>query len=100
MNKIVCISAFCLFMAASLPAAATTEHREREALARLLHEVNALFTLLDEAQKMADYAAPLRFEYGYLRRDLTIIKQGIEAHLNTPPEAARDMAPLRGDYQR
>ncbi len=73
---------------------------EREALARLVHELETLQPLIDEANRAADPDARIRFQYDWLRRDLAIVRRGIEAHLEAPRAEPRPVPPLRGDYRR
>ena len=98
LSLIVCL---LLFSSYGVSEDGGTEHRERQALAHLLQEINELFPLIERAKKLPSHNAKLKFEYNHLRHDLILIKQGIESHLiNTPFEATRDVKPLRGDYQR
>ena len=73
---------------------------EREALARLVHELKALEPLIVEASRAADPDARVRFQYDWLRQDLAIVRRGIEAHLEAPRSEPRPFPPLRGDYRR
>lgn len=73
---------------------------EREHLARLLHEIEALGPLIDEAERHADPDARIRFQYLWLRQDLDRVKQGIREHLQAPRAEPRQVPPLRGDYRR
>jgi RAQPRD family integrative conjugative element protein len=72
---------------------------EREALARLAHEIQALGALVDEAETHAGDAR-IRFQYGWLRADLARVRAGITEHLNAPPGEPRAFEPLQGDYRR
>ena len=73
---------------------------EREALARLVHELEVLEPLIEEASRAADPDARIRFQYDWLRQDLVIVRRGIEDHLETPRAEPRPVPPLRGDYRR
>ena len=73
---------------------------EREALARLVHELAALTPLIDEAEVQADHSARIRFQYDWLRQDLARIRLGIQEHINAPRPTPRSVPPLRGDYRR
>ena len=73
---------------------------EREALARLVHELQALEPLIVEASEAADPDARVRFQYEWLRQDLKRIRYGIEAHIEAPRSEPRSFPPLRGDYRR
>jgi len=73
---------------------------EREALARLAHELNALVPLVAQAESQAEPDARIRFRYDWLRQDLERVRSGIEAHINAPRAEPRKVEPLRGDYRR
>ena len=73
---------------------------EREALARLAHELNALEPLIREAEAQTNHDARIRFQYDWLRQDLARIRMGIQEHINAPRAEPRSVEPLRGDYRR
>ena len=84
-----------------LPASAWAgAEAEREALARLAHELQALEPLIQDAETRADRDARIRFQYSWLRQDLRRVREGIEDHLRNPSAEPRRFPPLRGDYQR
>lgn len=88
------------FAVLSLQGALADGDAEREALARLVHELESLEPLIVEASQAADPDARIRFQYEWLRQDLTTVRRGIEAHLEAPRVEPRPVAPLRGDYRR
>jgi len=73
---------------------------EREALARIVHELNALETLIRKAESQAESDARIRFRYDWLRQDLSRMQQGIQEHIDAPRTEPRTFPPLRGDYRR
>jgi RAQPRD family integrative conjugative element protein len=73
---------------------------EREALARLTHEIEALAPLLATAESQASPDTRIRFRYDWLRQDLEHICAGIQAHINAPRSEPRTFPPLRGDYRQ
>jgi RAQPRD family integrative conjugative element protein len=73
---------------------------EREQLARVIHELQALEPLLRAAQSQADPDARVRFRYDWLRQDLQRMRLGIQEHINAPRAQPRSFPPLRGDYRR
>ena len=81
------------------PAMADTDG-EREALARLVHEIDALAPLIAQAQSQADPNARIRFRYDWLREDLGRVRSGIQAQIDAPRAEPRKVEPLRGDYRR
>lgn len=73
---------------------------EREALARIVHELNTLETLIRKAESQAEPDARIRFRYDWLRQDLSRMRQGIQDHIDAPRTEPRTFPPLRGDYRR
>ena len=73
---------------------------ERAALARIVHELQTMKPLIDQAASQSNPDARIRFQYGWLRQDLERIRLGIQAHIDAPRSAPRSFPPLRGDYRR
>ena len=73
---------------------------ERESLARIIHELEILEPLLDEAKAAADPDARVRFRYDWLKKDLESIRRGILEHIDAPRAEPRVPVPLRGDYRQ
>jgi len=73
---------------------------EREALARLIHEIEALVPLIETAESQAGPDARIRFRYDWLRQDLKRIRAGIQEHIDAPRTEPRTFPPLRGDYRQ
>lgn len=82
------------------PLAYADADAEREALARIIHELELLQPLLAEAKAAADPDARIHFRYDWLRQDLERVRQGIREHIDAPRAEPRSVAPLRGDYRR
>ena len=73
---------------------------EREALARLTHEIEALEPVIRSAESQANPDARVRFRYDWLRQDLARVRLGIQEHIDAPRAEPRAFPPLRGDYRR
>ncbi|MCP4994741.1 MAG: conjugal transfer protein [Gammaproteobacteria bacterium] len=73
---------------------------EREVLARIVHEIEAIQPLINQAASQANPDARVRFQYDWLRQDLDRIKHGIQEHIDAPRSEPRTFPPLRGDYRR
>lgn len=73
---------------------------EREALVRLVQELDTLAPLIAEAEAQASPDTRIRFRYDWLRQDLDKIRRGITDHLDAPRPEPRSVPPLRGDYRR
>jgi len=82
------------------PLAYANADAEREALARIIHELELLQPLLAEAKAAADPDARIHFRYDWLRQDLERVRRGIREHIDAPRAEPRSVAPLRGDYRR
>ena len=72
---------------------------ERAVLARIIHELQVIEPLITEATSQANLDARIRFQYDWLRQDLSRIRLGIQEHIDTPRTEPRRFPPLRGDYR-
>ncbi len=88
----------CLWLL-SQPAMADRD-AERQALAQLIHELEALSLLIDHAQHNTNHDARIRFHYDWLRADIEHIRSGIQNHLVQPRQQPRIIPPLKGDYRK
>ncbi len=93
-------SSFLILGLAVAPTAFTDADAEREALAQIIHELNALEPLIKQAETNAEEDSRIRFRYDWLRQDLKQIKDGIDSHIDSPRAEPRTFPPLRGDYRR
>ncbi len=83
-----------------LPAATFADtDAEREALAKIIHELDAIKPLINEARSQADPDSRIRFQYDWLLLDLQRIKAGITEHLYAPQTHPPHFPPLKGDYR-
>ena len=73
---------------------------EREQLARVIHELQALEPLLRAGESQANPDARVRFRYDWLRQDMQRMRLGIQEHINAPRAEPRSFPPLRGAYRR
>jgi RAQPRD family integrative conjugative element protein len=73
---------------------------ERETLARLIHEIEALEPLIATAESQSSPDARIRFRYDWLRQDLERIRAGIQEHIDVPRNEPRKVPSLRGDYRQ
>ena len=72
---------------------------EREALARIAHELQRLQAEVQQAAKTADSTARVKFRYDWLAKDLELVQRGVTDHLDAPRQP-RPVPPLAGDYRR
>ena len=75
------------------------EDAERDRLARIAYELERLQEQVNEAGREATTAARVKFRYDVLARDLDMVRQGIDNHLDSPRQP-RPVPPLKGDYRR
>jgi RAQPRD family integrative conjugative element protein len=76
---------------------------ERESLARVIHELQAIEPLLRAGEAQANPDARVRFRYDWLRQDLQRMRHGIQDHINAPgpsPGASRRCAVSTGGDAR
>ena len=71
---------------------------EREALARIIHELQAIEPLITEAASQANPDARIRFQYDWLEQDFARIRLGIQEHIDTSRSESWTFPSLRGDY--
>jgi len=96
-------SLFLVLLSASVlcvaPVARADEDAEREQLARIEFELERLQAMVSDAGKRAPTGQRVKFRYDWLQRDLALVRQGIEEHLDAPRQP-RPVPPLRGDYRQ
>ena len=73
---------------------------EHAALEQIVTELKALDELIARAEKEANPTARISFQYDWLRRDLKLVRRGIQDHLDTPSSEPREFEPLQGDYRQ
>ena len=100
MKSLPWLPSFLIIGLAITPAAFADVDAEREALAKIIHELNALDPLIKRAEANADQDSRIRFRYDWLREDLKQIRDGVQLHIDSPRTQPRSFPPLRGDYRR
>ncbi|ABA57201.1 conserved hypothetical protein [Nitrosococcus oceani ATCC 19707] len=91
---------FLILALSVAPAAFADADAEREVLAKIIHELNALDPLIKRTEANADQDSHIRLRYDWLHQDLKQIRDGIQSHINFPRAQPRSFLPLRGDYRR
>ncbi len=94
------LPSFLIIGLAITPAAFTDAGSERDALAHIIHELNAIEPLIQRAEANARQDTRIRFRYDWLRQYLKQIGDGIQSHIDSPRPQPRSFPPLRGDYRR
>ena len=100
MKRHLWLPSFLIIGLVVTPAAFADADAEREALAKVIHEINALDSLIKRAEANAEQDSRIRFRYDWLRQDLKQIRDGIQSHIDSPRAQPRSFPPLRGDYRR
>lgn len=89
------LACFCLCFSTLTWADTETEN---QALARFIHELDALNSQLTEAQASLDPATRWQFRYDVLRQDLKTIRHGVMAYINHNLNQPRTIPEMKGDY--
>lgn len=100
MKRHLWLPSFLIIGLAITPAVFADAGAEREALAKIIHELNTLESLIKRAEVNAEQDSRIRFRYDWLRQDLKQIRDGIQSHIDSPRAQPRSFPPLRGDYRR
>ena len=70
MKRHLWLPSFLIIGLAITPAAFADADAEREALAKIIHEINTLEPLIKRAEANTDQDPRIRFRYDWLRQDL------------------------------
>jgi RAQPRD family integrative conjugative element protein len=97
-KRLVLLSLGSLLTAVGCAARADTDS-EREALARISHELERLQAMVAASTNAADTTSRVKFRYDWLQQDLEMVRRGVTDHLDAPRQP-RPVPPLRGDYRR
>ena len=73
--------------------------QERSALQRLHSELDAITTIINEAQQAANHADRKQISYQKIRTDLQKIQQGILDAVNAERREPRSLPPISGEYR-
>ena len=72
---------------------------EKAKLALIVHELETLPPLVEEAEALADKNDRIQFQYEWLSRDIEHIKSAIQEHINAPRIQARSFPPIDSNYR-
>ena len=72
---------------------------EKAKLALIVHELETLPPLIEEAEALADKNDRIQFQYEWLSRDIEHIKSAIQEHINAPRIQARSFPPIDSNYR-
>lgn len=75
------------------------DEQEREQLARISNELARVQAMVSDAAQAAPTGQRVKFRYDWLQRDLEMMRQAIDQHVDAPRQP-RQVAPLRGDYRQ
>lgn len=88
-----------LALAPAAQPARADDDAEREQLARISHELLQLQAMVADAGRRMPGTQRVRFRYDWLQRDLELVRQGIDDHIDAPRQP-RPVPALRGDYRQ
>ena len=91
-NILIILLSFSSFVMADADA-------ERVALAKIIHELEALKPLITEAKAQSNPDSRIQFQYDWLALDILRMQSGIEEHITAPRTQPRSFPPLKGDYR-
>ena len=87
--------AILIAVALSLQADSQTERR---LLSQLSHELAQLEQLIQRAEQARNVTDRLQFRYDWLRKDLLVVRNGIDAYIDEYHLTPRSFPPLKGEY--
>ena len=73
---------------------------ERSVLSQISQEIEHLSVLIQRAESLAEPNQRLQFQYGWLRRDLDSVRDGIDAYIERYNLEPRSFERLQADYTR
>ena len=73
---------------------------ERNNLAKLANEIDFLIKRVDAIKQDRPADQRLIFDYGSLKRDLLMIRAGINEHISNSLKAGRAFEPVKGHYHK
>ena len=88
---------FAILLAIALSLQADTQ-TERRFLSQLSSELAQLEQLIQRAEQARDVNDRLQFRYDWLRKDLQLIRGGIDAYIDEYHLTPRSFPPLKGEY--
>jgi len=72
---------------------------EKAKLAMIIHELEAITPLIEDAETLADKSDRIQFQYEWLLRDISNIKSAIQEHIDTPRIQPRNFPPIDNKYR-
>lgn len=73
---------------------------ERDFLKKVQVQLAELQLMIKAAEDAVDPDERIRFRYDWLRRDLAIVRRGIQAHIDAQYLGQSEETKLRGDYRQ
>lgn len=71
---------------------------ERKFLAQVSQAIAKLDSLINHAERARNPNERLQFRYDWLRKDLQLVQDGIEAYISEYHLTPRSFPPLKGEY--
>ena len=88
---------FAILIAVAIGLQADTQ-TERRFLSQLSNELAQLEHLIQRAEQAREVNDRLQFRYDWLRKDLHLVRNGIDAYVDEYHLTPRTFPPLKGDY--
>lgn len=92
-------AAFIIFLTMGTYAVHANRTDENMALARINSLLNAVYPLIDDAQKASNPNQRIVFRYDRLRSDIQAIQQGIAERINEKIYTPQNVPPLQTEFQ-
>jgi RAQPRD family integrative conjugative element protein len=98
MLKIINTTILIIIVILVLAASFADSVQEKTDLARISNVLNAVYPLIDNAQKQAVPDTRVMFHYDWLREDIQAIQAGIAEKINMSKVEPRIVVPLKTQY--
>ena len=100
MKRLPILLLIFISLCSSVFADSADSDNERARLAGIAKELALVERLTYESEAKAESSARVKFNYDALRRDINLMRAGIEEHVQAPRTEPRKVEPLVGDYRK
>ncbi len=80
------------------PISFADEELENADLSKIVHVLDSLNPLINQAEQQQDKNLRMQFNYAALRSDIDKVKKGIRRKWQSPAIEPRPVTPMQGDY--
>jgi len=71
---------------------------ERLALIKIIQQLDSTFPLIEQAEHNQSSDTRFPMNYGHLKSDIQLIRDGVNRHLSKPVRTPRRIPPVDGEY--